>query len=192
MRISVMQSTSIIIRGIVAVIGIAIVSGCGTSLKTSNVRPSVSPTAIVQVNQRLEIPSGKKHVYIQDGVVIALRNKDEWSTYCSLLVQQKNATGETKPSISPGQFEIVKVIEYEDYTGTQRTYVASLGWFFDVSSKRPVNVVFGVEIRLKSAEQPGVRSLTCEKRSDSYSLYDYPTLAEIKTALGDTIEIKSR
>ena len=83
------------------------------------VRPSVSPAAIVQVNQQLEIPSRKARVYIQDGAVTTSRNIDKWSTYCSLLMRKKHASGETKQSVSPGQFKITKVIESEDNTGSQ-------------------------------------------------------------------------
>jgi len=187
-----MRTSQLIMRTILTVTGIAlIVSGCGASFKNSMVRPSVSPAAIVQVNQRLEIPSRKARVYIQDGAVTTLRNKDEWSTYCSVLMQQKHASGETRQSVSPGQFEIIKIIEYDDYLGSRRTYVASLGWIIDAKVEHPTNIVFGVEMRLSSAEQPGVRALICEKRSDNKGLYKHPTLEEIRIALGNTIEIKT-
>jgi len=179
-------------RTILAVTGIAIIiSGCGASLKNTMVRPSVSPAAIVQVNQQLEIPTRKNRVYIQDGAVIALRDKDEWSTYCRVLMHKRHATNEPKLIVSPGQFTITKVIETEDNTGSRRTYVASLGWFIDVRFDRPVHVIFAVEMQLSSADQPGVRALICEKRSDNLGRYNYPTLEEIRIALGNTIEIKT-
>ncbi len=186
-----MKRIQLIIRTFVAVSGIVIVSGCATALENNSERPSVSPAAIVQVNQQLEIPNRKARVYIQDGAIITFRKKDEWSTYCSLLMQQKHASGEPKLSVLPGQFKITKVIESEDGQGTGRTYVASLEW---VMGDRSINVIYRVEMRLSSADQPGVRALICEKRADNmgvHSIHNYPTLAEIKTALGDTIEIKS-
>ena len=45
-------------------------------------------------------------------------------------------------------------------------------------------------MRLKSTEQPGVRVLICAKRVDDWGLH-HPTLAEIRTALGNAIEIKA-
>ena len=186
-----MRTSHLIVRTIVAVTGIIVISGCGASFKNNTVKPSVSPAAIVQVNQQLEIPNGKARVYIQDGAIIAYRKKDEWSTYCNLFMQLKHASGESKLSVLPGQFKITKVIESEDGHGTGQTYVASLEW---VMADRSINVIYGVEMRLSSADQPGVRALICEKRSDNMgvlSIHNYPTLAEIKTALGDTIEIKS-
>jgi len=183
----------LIVRTIVAVTGIIVISGCGASFKNNTVRPSVSPAAIVQVNQQLEIPNRKVRVYIQDGAIIAYRKKDKWGTYCSLLMQQKHASGEPKLSVLPGQFKITKVTESEDGSNTGRTYVASLGWIIDVEHNLSVHVIYAVEMRLSSADQPGVRALICEKRANAlgFNYRNYPTLAEIKTALGDTIEIKT-
>ena len=188
-----MRKSHLIIRTFVAVTGIIVISGCGASFKSNVVRPSVSPAAIVQVNQQLEIRNRRARVYIQDGAVIPLGKRiDRWSTYCNVRMQKKHASGEPKLSVLPGQFKITKVIEREDNTGTQRTYVASLGWFIDVDrNNRYLNVIYGIEMHLSSAEQPGVRSLICEKRSDNRGFYNYPTLEEIRIALGDTIEIKT-
>ena len=186
-----MRKSHLIVRTIVAVTGIIVISGCGASFKNNTVRPSVSPAAIVQVNQQLEISNGKSRVYIQDGAVTTYRNIDKWSTYCSVLMQQKHASGEPKLSVLPGQFKITKVIESEDGLGIERTYVASLGWNIDVGENRSVHVIFAIEMRLSSAEQPGVRALICEKRSKNRGFYNYPTLEEIRIALGGTIEIKT-
>lgn len=186
-----MRTSHLIVRTMVAVTGIIVISGCGASFKNNTVRPSVSPAAIVQVNQQLEIPNRKARVYIQDGAVTTYRKKDEWSTYCSLLMQQKHVSGEPKLSVLPEQFKITKVIESEDGSGIIRTYVASLGWIIDVEDNRYVHVIFGIEMRLSSAEQPGVRALICEKRTNNRGFYNYPTLEEIRIALGDTIEIKT-
>ncbi len=188
-----MRKSHLIIRTFVAVTGIIVISGCGASFKNNTVRPSVSPAAIVQVNQQLEIPNGKARVYIQDGAVTTYRNIDKSGTYCSVRMQQKNASGEPKLSVLPGQFKITKVTESEDGSNTVRTYVASLGWIIDVEHNRSVYVIYAVEMRLSSADQPGVRALICEKRVSTLGVNyrNYPTLAEINTVLGDTIEIKT-
>jgi len=187
-----MRKSHLIVRTIVAVTGIIVISGCGASFKNNTVRPSVSPATIVQVNQQLEIPNRKARVYIQDGAVITYRKKERWGTYCSLLMQQKHASGEPKLSVLPGQFKITKVIESEDGSGTGRTYVASLGWIIDVGDNRSAqHVIFGIEMRLSSAEQPGVRALICQKRANNRGPNNFPTLEEIRIALGDTIEIKT-
>lgn len=189
-----MEKIHLITRTFVAVTGIVIVSGCATALENKSVRPSVSPASIVQIKQDLEIPNGKSRVYIQDGVVNTLRNINKQSAYCSVLMQKRHADNEPKRIVSPGQFTITKVIEINHYLESRRTYVASLGWILEVASEttRPKHINFGVEMQMQSTEQPGVRALICEKRSDiAFSLYEYPTLEQIRNTLGNLIEIKT-
>ncbi len=190
-----MQTINLILRTIMVVTGIAVASGCAASLGNNPDRPSVNSASIIQFNQELKIPYRQARIYIQDGVVARVRSSDEWSTFCSVLMQKRHETGEPRIIISPGQFKITKVIENNGYIGTHRTYIASLKWILDVAkddNRRSNKAFFSVEMRLNSAQQPGVRSLICEKRTDNYGLYNYPTLAEIRIALGNMIEIKTR
>ncbi len=168
-----------VIRTILVAAGISIASGCA-------VKPSINPVSIVQVNQPLEIPNQKARVYIQNGEVTAKRDLDPWSIYCSVLMQDLHAAGEPKLTVSPGQFEIVKVREYSETQYFPGNFVASLR---DWQNFPPI-VIFTVEMRLKSAEQPGVRALICAKQVESNGRH-YPTLAEIRVALGDTVDIKT-
>ena len=181
------------IRTFLAVTGIVIISGCATTSENKSKRPSVSPASIVQIKQDLEIPNGKSRVYMQDGVLNTLRNINKRSAYCSVLMQKQQADNEPKRIVSPGQFTVTKVIEINDYLQSRRTYVASLGWILELANKtRPRHINFGVEMLLQSTDQPGVRSLICEKRSEnSFGLYEYPTLEQIRNTLGNMIEIKT-
>ena len=159
-------------------------SGCVNLASQYAIKPQVDLASVVQINHRFAIPNQKARVYIQNGVAITKRDIDKWSTHCSVLMQDVHSAGEPKLTVSPGQFEIIKVRKYDDtyFPGSS----GSLGgWAFE----RPTNVIFEVEMRLKSAEQPGVRALICAKRVDDYGLH-HPTLAEIRIALGDAIEIK--
>jgi hypothetical protein len=173
------QPVKLIIRTILVAAGISITSGCA-------VKPSVNPVSIVQVNQPLEIPNRKARVYIQNGEVTAKRDLDPWSIYCSVLMQDLHSAGEPKLTVSPGQFAIIKVREYKEHQNFPGTFVASLREWHYV----PPIVIFQVEMRLKLAEQPGVRALICTKQVRSYGRH-YPTLAEMRISLGNMIEIKS-
>ena len=185
-----MQTVNSIIRAITTLASIAFVSGCSVSSSSYAVQPSVNPTSIVQINQYFEIPSQKARVYIQNGVAIMKRNIDKLSTYCSVLMQDLHKAGEPKLTVSPGQFEIIKIRKFNDYSSFPGTFVASRKWIYDF----PVVVIFEVEMRLKSAEQPGIRSLFCAKQVQVFSPFNskrhYPSLTEIRTALVDAIEIK--
>jgi hypothetical protein len=180
-----------IIRTILIVAGISIASGCSVSSSRYAAKPSVNPASIVQINQHLEIPSQKARVYIQNGVETTMRNIDKFSTYCSVLMQNVHSRGEPLLTVSPGRFEIIKLRKSNDSLYFPGSFFVSRGWTDDF----PSVVIFEVEIRLKSAEQPGVRALFCAKQADVYGplflTRHYPTLAEIRFALGNAIEIET-
>lgn len=180
-----MQAFNLAVRSILTAASITIVCGCSVSSSQYAVQPSVNISAIVQINRQFEIPNEKARVYIQDGVENTMRNIDKWSTYCSVLMQDLHRAGEPKLSVSPGQFEIIKVRKSDD-TYFPGSFIFFRGWIKDP----PTNVIFEVEMRLKSVTQPGVRSLICAKRVDYYGHHYHPTLAEIRHALGGAIEIK--
>ena len=179
-----------IVRGLVAVTGIVIVSACGASLKSDPVQPRVTPALVVQVNQNLEIPNRKARVYIQDGVKDALRDIDKWNTYCSVRMKDRHTEGNPKLTIYPGQFEIIKVREYNDSLYFPGTFVVPRG----ISSDFPLDVIFEVEMRLNSTQQPDVWAMYCARQVTVYSPIFrssyYPKLADISVALGNTVEIR--
>ncbi len=187
-----MPSINLIIRGIVTVTGIVLVSGCGVSFKNDPVQPRVTPALVVQINQKLEIPNRKARVYIQDGVKAALRDVDKRSTYCSVRMEDLHNEGEPKLTVSPARFDIIKVREFNDSPYFPGTFVVSRG----ISSDFPLDVIFEVEMRLKSSQQPDVWAMYCARQvtvySPIFSSAYYPKLTDIRVALGNTVEIKAQ
>ncbi len=185
-----MPSISLIIRSLVTLAGIVIVSGCGASFKSEPVQPGVTTALVIQINQTLDIPNRKARVYIQDGVKPALRDVDRLSTYCSVRMKDRHKEGEPKLTISPGQFEIFKVRESNDSDFFPGTFVMSR----EISSDFPLDVIFEVEMRLKSAQQPDVWAMYCARQMTVFSPFFrpsyYPKLADISVALGNIVEIR--
>ncbi|MFV2031593.1 MAG: hypothetical protein ACC663_03770 [Gammaproteobacteria bacterium] len=201
-----MQPVSLSIRTGFILAAMVFVAGCAASSSRYGARPSVDPASVVQVRRQFEIPDSKARVYIQQGIPVTMRdfNKrrtycsllmqkalrlsmsriDKRRTYCSLLMQNLHVSGEPRLTISPGRFNITKVLQFNDLRYFRRVFVAARSWTYDP----PSDVIYQVEMRLKSAEQPGVRALICVKHVDNYR-QNYPTLAEIRIALGDAIEI---
>ena len=177
-NVSAMQPVNFIIRAILLVAGVSVASSCA-------VTPSVNPASVVQVNRNLEIPNKKARVYLQNGVETAKRDLDSWNIYCSVLMQDRHSAGKPKLIVSPGQFEIIKVREHSEHLDFPGNFVASAQWNY-----YPPIVIFTIEMRLNSTEQPGVRALICAKQVEGLGSH-YPTLAEIGIALGDAIEIKA-
>ena len=187
-----MSGIKLVIRGITVVIGTVIVINCGASLKNDPVQPRVTPALVVQINQKLDIPNRQARVYIQNGIKAAMREVDKWSTYCSLRMKDRHNEGEAKLIVLPGQFEIIRVHESNDSQYFPGTFVVSRG----ISSDFPLDVIFEVEMRLKSARQPDVWAMYCARQvtvfSPIFRSSYYPKLADIRVALGNTVEIKAQ
>ena len=177
------------IRGILILGLLVILGGCASTSSSYRNRPMVDPASVIQINTEFEIPNGGTRVYIQNGVQTEMRNIDKWSTYCRIAMKKIHAMDEPKQTVSPGRFDITKVIQSNDYIFRPRVFVASTTW----GNGTPSNINFQVDMRLSSPEQPDVRSLTCVNNINDYYLdisgKRYPKLAEIKVALGDAITI---
>ena len=177
----VMSTIKIILRkGLIA--GLIFTVGYATHSSYNTVQASVDPGSLVQINRPLEIPNGKARLYFQNGVEITKRNIEKMTTYCSIRMRDRHKAGEPKIIISPEQIEIIKLRRSNDYVSRR-------------NDNSPTNVIFELEMRLNSTEQPGVMALYCAKRvmvmvfvnTNQY----YPNNTEIITALGNSIEIKS-
>jgi hypothetical protein len=168
----------------------AAVSSCATSSQGYGTIPAVNPASVVQINRELQIPVGKARVYLQNGAALNQQNLITWKPYCSVLMQSVHTPGEPLLKVMADRFEIKQLREYNDFRYRPRIYVASAGSTF---SEWPVNVIYSVEMRLDSPHQPDVRALICAKHSGTNMSWDsrsyYPNLAEIRSALGDIIEI---
>ena len=170
------------------VIGLSgIIAGCAS---TSYRTPSVAPGSVLEIRETLEVPYGNARVFIQGGRAIARRNIDHWAVYCSVQTRPIREVGETQMKVEPGRFEVYEVRQFNDINRTPRVYTAALSGGFE---EWPAHIVFQVEMRVRSAEQPAVRALFCAKNSDlSYGFNAagyYPTLPEIRNAVGDLMEI---
>ena len=169
-------------------VGIVALTGCSGAFSKYAVRPSVEPTSTVQINTTFDIPNQKARVYFQSGEQVRWGEIDRWTAHCSVLVNNVQYADQPQQTVLPGRFDILKVRESNDLRYASRVFVASRdGFFYDP----PSNVIYQVEMRLESAEQPDVRALICAKRVDDYG-HHYPTLAEIRTALGDLIVIEQQ
>ena len=177
----VMSTIKIILRkGLVA--GLIFTVGYATQSSYNTAQASVDSGSLVQINRPLEIPDGKARLYFQNGVEITQRNIEKMTTYCSIRMRDRHKAGEPKIIISPEQIEIIKLRRSNDYSGGGRR-----------DNYSPTNVIFELEMRLNSTEQPGVMALYCAKQvlvmKGVNTRQYYPNNTEIITALGNSIEI---
>ena len=180
-----MRSTNLISRlGLISVLA-ALSTACANYNYSKSV--PVLPLSIVQINIPLEIPNGEARVYIQNGEAFDSRGKvDRYLTYCSVLMNVLHEPGTPLLKVSPGRFEVRQVRKTSDRQSDSVVVVASSMWLAEL---RPSNRFFTTEMRLRSAEQPDVRSLICVKESDLLGSH-YPSLDEINMAIGDAVTIE--
>ncbi len=154
--------------------------------------PSVPPGSVVEVNQTLEVPYGSARVFMQNGRVIARGDIDYWAVYCSLQTRPVRESGEAQMKVEPGKFEVYEVRLFNDRNRVGRVYTAARGSRFDW----PAFIIHQAEMRLRAADQPGVRALICAKNGDLVQRFEraayYPSLAEIWAAVGGLIDIATR
>jgi len=163
----------------------ALITACSSYDFSSKI--AVLPLSVVQINTPLEIPAGEARIYIQNGEAIASRSGlDRFSTYCSVLMQDLHVAGEPILTVTPGRFDVREVRQSNDRFNDSIILVASTMWMGD---GQPSNTLFTLEMRLRSAEQPDVRSLFCVKESSLRGTH-YPNFDEIKIALGDAVTIE--
>ena len=170
-----MGNTNFILRTSL-IAGLVLSSGCASLSSQS----PIDQVSVVQINTQLEIPSGKARVYIQNGVQPTKKIIDKWSTFCSVLMQKLSSKGDPPVTVLPGRFDIIKL----------RKTSAFFADSYLNQTQRFDEYIYKVDMRLKSDAQPEVRSLICAKHFAGIGS-EYPTLEEIRTALGDFIKIET-
>ena len=158
-----------------------LVAGC--SARTPIVAP-VDPGFRVQVNSQFDALPNATRLQFQGGELIQQGNLDKWTTYCRLFVYNRDKKADYITAVLPGNFEVTRVIV--KYVSSNYP-VASRYWRVrDI----PAYYLYQVRMQLTSPDQPDIRSLNCFKKWATPRAKQYPTLAEIRQALGNLIELK--
>ena len=157
-----------------------LVAGC--SARTPIV-PPVDPGFRIQVNAQFDALPNATRLQFQGGERIPQGNLDKWTTYCRLFVYNRNRKADYVTAVLPGNFEVTSVeVKYV----SSNAIFASRSWRVrDV----PAYYLYQVRMQLTSPDQPDIRSLNCFKKWATPRTNQYPTLVEIRQALGNLIEI---
>ena len=161
-----------------------LVAGCAART------PIVAPVDIgsrVQINAQFDALPNATRIQFQGGKRIQQGNLDKWTTYCRLFVYNRNQQADYVAAVLPGSFEVTRVeVKYNSSDSFASDSYAGFIWGVrDV----PAYYVYHVNMRLTSPDQPDVRSLNCHKKWATPRANQYPTLLEIRLALGNLIEI---
>jgi hypothetical protein len=159
--------------------------GCATSQAPHYT--AVSTDYVLQVQQVFdELPNGT-YLDFQQGQRIQPGNLDRWSTYCRLYVYNPDHGADYRTSVEPGTLRISAV--KADYHSSDYPPQPHFGQFSWGVRDLPAYYLYQVGMRLNSPDQPEVRSLVCYKKWAVPRVNQYPTLAEIRAALGDQLKL---
>lgn len=168
-------------------LGIVLLSGCAAT-RTPIYAP-VTTDYTIRVQQAFEALPNGSHIDFQQGQRIQHGSLDRWSTYCRLYVYNRNHGADYHSSVALGRIEISAVkAAYQSSDYPTQPGFGRLSWGV---RNIPSYYLYSVGMRLTSPDQPDVRSLTCYKKWATPHADQYPTLAEIRAALGEQIKLES-
>lgn len=167
----------------------------------------------VNVRQDIEIPLGWARAHLQGGRVVAMAALRRYEPYCEIEVNDVSAT--PRQFVRAGSFTIVRVWREQELgaaeSGIKLAASASESTFgfghasatrFDFSRGIQLGesgrdggsllVLNVVRLILNSPEQLQVRELRCTSGWADQALALYPTVAEMRGALGDLAKIEIR
>jgi len=146
---------------------------------------------VLRINQRFEALPNGTHIDFQHGVRVASGNLDRWTTYCRLYVYNSHRGADYHTEVTPGEMNVSSVVMYSESSDSE-----DYPWNFNQRHFRgvrdlPAYYLYQVRIRLASPDQPDIRSLNCSRKWSTPRARQYPTLPEIRQALGSLIELTS-
>jgi hypothetical protein len=163
-----------------------LLSGCASSSK--RIHAPVDTGYTLEIRQSFEsLPNGT-HLQFQQGKRVLYSELDRWQTYCRLYVYNPEHKADYTTSIHPGVLRIraVKI----DYRSSDYPMRRQFGHLFRGFRDIPDYYLYRVGMLLDSAVQPDLRSLECFRKWATPRANKYPTLAEIRAALGDLIRLQ--
>ena len=163
-----------------------LIAGCSAH---TPIKAPVDVGVRVQVNAQFDALPNATRIQFQGGQRIQEGNLDKWTTYCRLYVYNRNHGADYITAVSPGSFEVSRVeVKYQSSDHPPGISYAGPSW--RSIREIPAYYVYMVLMRLTSPDQPDVKSLNCFKKWATPRANQYPSLAEIRQALGNLVEIK--
>lgn len=168
-----------------SLLGIALLCGCAAAPKP--IQAPLDTGYTLRVEQLFEALPNGTYINFQLGQRVMPGNLDRWSTYCQLYVYNPDHGADYTTSVLPGTFAINEVkIGYQSSDSPSQPRNRWLSWGV---RDYPAFYLYQVGMRLNSPDQPDVRSLICYKKWAVPRANEYPTLAQIRAALGKQMRL---
>jgi len=147
---------------------------------------SISVGSKFVLNKEIEIKPNLGRAFMQYGKIKIEKDIDIYYPHCSITV---NTIQEQAQTISPTTFEIIKIVDDEEYAQNHLLFAST-----DLKLVTDGPLITGLVsyYYLKSADEPNVRTLECIQWDSLYE-NNYLSISEIRQALGDvfTLQLKN-
>lgn len=151
--------------------------------------PPIDSTYTLRINQPFEALPNGTHIDFQHGLRVPQGNLDRWTTYCRLYVYNRFQGADYYSEVRIGEVEISAVSMSWESSHSPGHAWGSRHQVFRGVRDPPSYYLYRVGMRLTSPHQPDIRSLNCYRKWGSASSGQYPSLLQIREALGNLIEV---
>ena len=161
--------------------GLGLLAGCANYQAPT--RTVINTDYRLQILQSFDQLANGSYLDFQQGQRITSGNLDRWTAYCRLYIYNPDQSADYRTAIIPGtlQIDAVKAV----YQSSDYPFQPGFGQLSWGVRDLPAFYLYQVGMRLSATDQPDVRSLVCYKKWATPRALQYPTLAEIRNALGD-------
>lgn len=170
----------------VVVVAALLLAGC----QQATVRDEQSQYSRIPVgsrlvlNEALSIPAGQARVFLQGGEIKQKTRLNQYYPHCNFEVRD---VSDGTLRIEPGGFFVSEVREGEEMVVSREGPLKRVGFFGDRDSQGMISRF--VHYRLGADKQPMVMRLTCHGGFAEPHEAAYPSLSEIRKALGDRVTL---
>lgn len=150
-------------------------------------RSRIGVGSTIVLNETLTIPTGHARVFLQNGKVKAKVRLDRYRPHCNFEVR---TVSDGDVQIEPDRFVVTDRIEDEEEVVEKRGPVKYAGLKIGGVMDTVTLTSRFVQHRLNSAAQPDVLWLTCHGGFDDPFDVDYPSISDIRKALGEWVTLE--
>lgn len=148
----------------------------------SSYKSSIPAGSNFILNQEIVISSGMGRTFLQSGKITAEKDINIYYPHCSITI---NTLKENDQIIKPATFNIIKVIDDEEYAQGYILYASNK---IDISSDGPLITGLVSYYYLESISEPDVRSLECIQWNTPYE-NRHLSIEEVRKSLGNIFSL---
>jgi len=156
-------------------------SGCmlSATINLPDDHPTIKSGSVLTLNQSLRIGADTAMLYFQDGQPASYFSLDQYRPYCRLEMFGQT---DTLRILEPGDFTVIKVNTIIEDVRLKPAKLASMSINIIPESREEI---YATVLYLRSAIQPGVELLSCQRWEDASGFPRHLNIRQIRNTLGE-------